>query len=399
MHIKILLPVFFVTTFITAAPIKHKFVAIDEGRGNLLYVNEYDTTTNWTVAIGKSGARDMQLIGNNRVLIGHDGGYLEFNLANGAILKTVTGFGGTMAARRQANGHTLISGLNLNGSTGVVLLDVDSLNAIKNKIVFPGDYVRLMRQTAKGTYLFSRDTMIQEGDNSGNYIWQARVAGFSHAWKSLRLPSGNTLISAGYGGFMVEVDKNAAIVRKFGKGSTTTPDSVKPNFFAMFQLLKNGDIVVANWQGHGDGHGASGIQMLEYDPAGNIVWFWKRPTAYSSLQGVIVLDSLNTNLLHDERNGIMEPLSTGISQRSENMPFPESKFRVITKPEGVYISTPDRERYAASLFSLNGAIIGKFDGIGTGFIPFGQKSPGIFLLRTKIGREIKTEKINISQKD
>jgi hypothetical protein len=76
----------------------------------------------------------------------------------------------------------------------------------------------------------------------------------------------------------------------------------------MFQLLPNGHIVLANWQGHGEGFGESGVQMLEFDTGGEIVWQWSDSTRISSLQGVLVLDGLDTNLLHDEREGIMSPL-------------------------------------------------------------------------------------------
>ena len=58
-----------------AAPIKHEFIVIDEGKNNLLYVNENDSSKNWIVPIGKSHPRDMQLVGGNRVLIGNVTGY------------------------------------------------------------------------------------------------------------------------------------------------------------------------------------------------------------------------------------------------------------------------------------------------------------------------------------
>jgi hypothetical protein len=84
---------------------------------------------------------------------------------------------------------------------------------------------------------------------------------------------------------------------------------VHPFFAAMFQLLPNGNVVMANWQGHGDGHGREGIQLLEFNAAGEIVWSWGQAEQISSLQGVLVLDGLDTSKLHDERNGLMQPLA------------------------------------------------------------------------------------------
>jgi hypothetical protein len=77
--------------------------------------------------------------------------------------------------------------------------------------------------------------------------------------------------------------------------------------FPGFQLLPNGHVVLANWQGHGEGHGAQGVQLLEFDAGGRIVWQWSRAEWISSLQGVVVLDGLDPRVLHDEHNGVMSP--------------------------------------------------------------------------------------------
>ena len=292
-----------------AAPIKHEFVAIDEGLAHLLYVNENAPAKNWLVPVGQKQARDLQLIGGNRLLVGHNTGYAEFDLATGKKVAEVASFDGVTSARRLPNGHTLLAGMNLGGATGVVLLEIDAANTVINKAVYPGNFVRLLRQTAKGTFLFITDTTIREGDATGAVVWEAKVDGFRHAWKAVRLPSGNTLASAGFGAFLVELDPAGGIVRKFG-GKEETPAAVKANFYATFQLLPNGNVVVANWQGHGPGHGSSGVQLLEFDKSGAIVWQWSESEKISSMQGVLVLDGLDTAVLHDERNGIMEPLAS-----------------------------------------------------------------------------------------
>jgi hypothetical protein len=47
--------------------------------------------------------------------------------------------------------------------------------------------------------------------------------------------------------------------------------------------------------------------LLEFDRAGEIVWSWSKAELISSLQGVLVLDGLDTSKLHDERKGMMQP--------------------------------------------------------------------------------------------
>jgi hypothetical protein len=147
---------------------------------------------------------------------------------------------------------------------------------------------------------------IREGSRDGKYLREFPVEGFFHAWKSLRLPNGNLLVTAGYGAFVVELDPMGKILRKFG-GKESVPEKVRPFFYAMFQLLPNGNIVLANWQGHGPGFGSSGVQLLEFDAAGEIVWTWSKADLISSLQGVLVLDGLDTARLHDERRGVVSP--------------------------------------------------------------------------------------------
>ena len=294
-------------TSLAAAPIKHEFIAIDEGLAMLLRVSENDPSKDWRVPIGQPQARDMQLIGSGRILIGHERGYSEFSIATGIVLKEFTALSGVTSVRRLTNGHTLIAGIDLNGAKGVVLLELDAADNIQSQAVYPDKYVRLVRHTSKGTLLMACDKTIKESDGAGHCIWEAAVEKFGHAWKAVRLPNGHTFASAGYGGFMVELDAEGKVLRKFG-GKETTPAAVNSSFFAMFQLLANGHVVVANWQGHGPGHGASGVQLLEFDQNGEIVWQWSRAELISSLQGVLVLDGLNPAVLHDERNGPLEPL-------------------------------------------------------------------------------------------
>lgn len=287
---------------------QHEFIAIDEGHATLLHVDERDPSRNWLVPIGQPQARDMQLVGGGRVLIGHHHGYSEFDIATGRLVKEFKPLEGVTAARRQPDGHTLIAGVNLAGVTGVVLLELDADDREIRRAVFPGDYVRLIRQTEQGTLLMCCNDRIREGSLEGRYLREYPVEGFYHAWKALRLPGGNLIVTAGYGAFVVELDPAGKVVRKFG-GKEQVPETVRPFFYAMFQLLPSGHVVLANWQGHGPGFGASGVQLLEFDRDGQMVWSWSKPDLISSLQGVLVLDGLDPSRLHDERGGLMLPVA------------------------------------------------------------------------------------------
>lgn len=291
----------------SATPIQHEFLAIDEGLAQLLHIDERQPAKNWIVPTGHPQARDLQLVGSGRVLVGHDAGYSEFEIATGKLVKDVATYKGVTSARRLPNGHTLLAGAKLDGEKTVVVLELDATDALKNKTVFPTTYVRLIRETAAGTWLMMNDAVLRECDRTGKILHEWPVPGFKNSWKAVRLPDGRTLASAGYGAFMVELDVNGAVTRKFAE-KEKMPAAVNANFYATFQLLPNGHIVLANWQGHGPSHGASGVQLFELNAKAEIVWSWSEAKLISSLQGVLVLDGLDTSRLHDERTGVMVPL-------------------------------------------------------------------------------------------
>ncbi|MDF9834400.1 hypothetical protein M2103_002649 [Ereboglobus sp. PH5-5] len=291
----------------TGKGIQHELVVIDEGRDTLFYINERNPSKNWLVKTGLPKARDLQLIGGGRLLVGYDNGYAEYNLADGKQLKKYDALSGVTSVRRQPDGNTIVTGVDLRGGKGVSVVVLDATDRIRTTTVYPGNYVRLMRQTAQGTYLMACGNEIREASTDGRYLKTYPVEGFKNMWKAMRLPDNRIIASAGYGAFMAELDADGNVLRKWGaKGQV--PDNVNPHFAATFQLLPNGHTVLANWQGHGPDHGKSGVQLLEFDKDGKIVWQWSKADMISSLQGVLVLDGLDTSRLHDERNGVMEPL-------------------------------------------------------------------------------------------
>lgn len=277
----------------------------DEGMSQLSYADLADPKNNWFIPVPPG--RDMQLAGNGRVLIGTGNGYEEHEIVSGKKVFELTTFPGTLSAHRLRNGNTLLTGIDWQGKQGIVLAEVDSSGKIKQLIVYPGfTYVRLVRQTKGGNFLIAADDTVFEGNAKGGIVWQAKITGKDkpHAWQALRLANGQTVVSAGYAGNFQIFAADGKLINSFNG-----PDSVHSVFYAGFQVLPNGNFVVTNWQGHGPNFGASGIQVLEYTPSGNLVWSWKQDAAkYSSLQGVIVLDGLDLNKLHaEDGNGMLAP--------------------------------------------------------------------------------------------
>jgi hypothetical protein len=286
---------------------QRKLLLRDEGNSAVHYVDLADASKNWhqTVPVG----RDLQLIGGKRFLLGTENGYQERNLSDGSVAKDVPGFTGTLDAHRLHNQNTLVVGVDFHGGKGIVLVEVTAAGTVARQLEYPGSYVRMVRETGDGHFLIAADTRVFEGDAQGKVVWEATVQGHAepHAWKGLRLASGDVLVSAGY----------AASLQIFGadqqlKQTITGGDGVKPNFFADVQVMPGGSFVVANWQGHGTGLGGNGLQVVEYDSSGALIWSWKQDASFvSSLQQLVVMDGLDVDALHVESpmTGVLEPVN------------------------------------------------------------------------------------------
>ncbi len=284
---------------------KRHLLLRDEGLSQLSYIDLGNPSANWYLQVPPG--RDMQLVGRGRVLIGTGTGYEEREIATGNKVYELAAFPGTVTAHRLRNGHTLLSGLNWQGKRGIVLLEVDDNGTVFKTLAFPGGYPRLVRETSSGTFMITSDDSVFEGTKTGEVIWRAGVASKvkPHAWQALRLANGKTVVSGGYSANLQFFSPDGKLI-----DSISGPASVNPHFFSGLQILPNGNYVVANWQGHGPKFGASGVQILEYTPDGKLAWSWKQDAEkFSSLQGVIVLDGLDTKYLHIENEkGILAPV-------------------------------------------------------------------------------------------
>jgi hypothetical protein len=280
----------------------------DEGMSQLCYVDITNPSANWYMPV--PAGRDLQLVGNGRVLIGTGSGYEEREISTGKKLYELTSHPGTIAARRLRNGNTLLTALNVQEKKGIVLIEINQAGTLQRIINYPAfNYVRLVRETASGNFIITADNIVFEGNDKGDIIWQAKIAATvqPHSWQALRLANGQTVVSTGFSKNFQFFGVDGKLVDSIGAAA-----EVHPHFFAGFQILANGNYVVTNWQGHGPKFGASGIQVLEFKPDGSLAWSWKQDeTKFSSLQGIIVLDGLDLNFLHiEDVNGKLAAVKT-----------------------------------------------------------------------------------------
>lgn len=261
-----------------------RFLGIDEGLQQLSLIDTRSGEFAWTLDLAAYPlARDMQRLDDERVLVGYDEGYFELEWRSGRVLADCKRWKDVTAVTRRADGATLVTGMNLDGKGGVNVLTLDGEGRVIHSAYREGDYVRLMRATPQGTYLLCTNDHIKETTPELVELRRLSAPGFEHAWKAERLDDGTTLVSAGYGGFMAVFDAEGRLSRRFNAADAA------PFFYASHAFQPDGQLLVANWQGHGPDNGGKGPQLLRFDAAGELTGTWSSPERISSLQGLLLL--------------------------------------------------------------------------------------------------------------
>ncbi|VGO19675.1 hypothetical protein [Pontiella sulfatireligans] len=266
-----------------AESIKHRFLAKDESRAQLHYVDQLDASNDWTIKLEK-GCRDIRLLENNRVLVSFPDGYAEFDLATQKKVHEVHDpqFKKTETATRLPNGNTIL-GANKNG---VTCFEVTAEREIVRQINFPQfKTMRLMRLSPEGRFLFGANTdHVVEADWSGKVHADFTVPGAKHIYWIKKMDGGAFYrVSTGYGKSIVDVTPGGKILRTLG-------GTDEYFFFSRPFELKNSHTVCCNWTGHKPNDSEKAPQLVEFDPQGNVVWKWHDPKRAGTIHGVIILD-------------------------------------------------------------------------------------------------------------
>lgn len=130
----------------------------------------------------------------------------------------------------------------------------------------PHAQFRMCRKTPEGTYLvpFTAEGAVREYDAQGKVLREFPRAPSPVA--ALRLPNGNTLISAG--GAVTEFDRDNNIVWRVD--DSWLPD-LQFGVLAGLQRLPNGNTIVCNWNTR-DTDGRIGAHIFEVTPDKRVVW-------------------------------------------------------------------------------------------------------------------------------
>jgi hypothetical protein len=269
------------------AVIKHRLLMVDNGASKLLLLDQIDPSKSWTVTI-PGGSRDLQLIGTDKVLVSHGNGAAEYLLATGAPAGwAVTSYAGVSTAQRLASGRTLI-GWSVTGK--MTFSEVDTAGAEVAKVEVNGlNQLRLARRLANGNTLFTGERAVGEWivfevDGTGAIVWEKPLTGKGYV--ALREAGGNTLATTGATVTLTELTPGGTTAKLWG--GTTAHPTARLQWFSGFQVLGNGNVVIANWLG--DGKLTMGPHAVEFDADNKLVWQWEDHTAAMTVTNLLVLE-------------------------------------------------------------------------------------------------------------
>ena len=153
---------------------------------------------------------------------------------------------------------------------------------------------RIMRFTDRGTVLIGAYTGFAEVVLDENLPPEQRV----RAWFQLpgearycyqaEWQKDGTLLTTG--GYLPEVVRFAADGKVLSRVQATQPEGLSNYFYAGFQVLPNGNLVVANWTGHSGRDFRPGWKLIEFAPDGKVVWHWNAEWA-GTPNSLIVFDN------------------------------------------------------------------------------------------------------------
>jgi hypothetical protein len=285
----------------TAVPaIRHRFLAVDESRKALHYVDEYDRSKDWSVP---GNFRDIQLIGEHRVALSDGLGITVVDLNKKSIVANIhpEGARGLQSFRWRPDGRFLIV------AGGVLTTDAAGQVLDKTPLSLGN---RICRTTADGGWVFGGGAQVVEVSRDGNVRARHTVPDLVRPsiYHVAKREDGGYFASCGYAGCAVSLDAKGTVLQRFAY-----PQKF---FFGGLQVLANGNLVVANWVGHGGDDvrdEKKGPQAIEFTPAGEAVWTFRDPKKLGSIHHVLVLDGLDTAVGHEEVGGRMVPVGTSVA--------------------------------------------------------------------------------------
>ncbi len=288
-----------------SAPVGRKVLAADNGH---LAIVGPDGKVEWEVPV-KGTPHDLQRLENGNLLYPPDATTVAEITPNKKVVwqyRSVPkpGYDGPIevhAFQRLDDGRTMIAE---SGNRRIIEVDLEGkiVKEIPLQVDHPHPHrdTRLARKLPNGHYLVCHegDGAVREYDGGGRVVWtyvldlagRPRSDGHgpeghgTEVFGAYRLPSGNTLISAGNGNRVIEVDPAGKVVWSLEHDELP---GIRLAWVTGLQVLPNGDIVVDNCHA-----GPENPQLFEVTRDKRVVWRFRDFSTFgNSVAAALVLDA------------------------------------------------------------------------------------------------------------
>jgi len=273
-----------------AQEIKHKvLIGVYGGGVSPIAIIDYDGSTIWEHPI-KIDCNDIAYLKDGTILY-CDKKEVNITNRNNEILWTYKcdpKFEMHTASETK-NGNILL----VECGTPAKLLEINRNNKVKVEIEIPTNtdkkhrQFRNIRKTIDDTYLipYLEGKKVCEFDKKGKLIRTIKAPGDNYL--AIRLKNGNTMIACGDAHCLIEVDINDNIVWRLDENDL---EGNTLFFVADFEVLPNGNIMIANWGGHG--HLKEQAQLIEITRDKKVVWSYTNWNDFGTISTFKVLDNI-----------------------------------------------------------------------------------------------------------
>jgi outer membrane protein assembly factor BamB len=252
-----------------------RVVAADYEKNRLAIISE-DGNIEWEHRI--DDIHDLHVLPNGQLLLQVSWTRIvEMNPTTGAVVWQYDAAKSNGNANRKVEVHAFqrladdVTMIAESGPGRIIEVDRDGnlLKEVKLKLAKPDPHrdTRLVRKLDTGNYLVAHESegVAREYDPAGKVVWEHKVG--SKLFGVSRLKNGNTLIGAGDGHRVLEVDRSGKEVWSIDE---TELPGIKLAWVTMVERMPSGNTLVVNCHA-----GPENPQVFEVTPQKKVVWTFK----------------------------------------------------------------------------------------------------------------------------
>ena len=278
-----------------AEPVRHVLVLGDESRGAIHVVDQFTPANSFSVPAPRP-VWDLRACGKDKYRSVAGKGFTVTDIKE---RKAVDSFshdaldGLTSVCDLPGGGFIAGTNQKVDDKDAVVVYTFSAERQLKGKSVFHGiHYLRMMTLLANGDVLLAHNDGVLKGrlaaagSEEGKALQMYKLPRDRNAYMAIPRKAGGYWVGGGYARQAYAYAEDGALLKTF---EAKMPEGLKNNFYAGLVELANGNLMVANWNGHSADDSKNGWQVFEFDKTGACVWHLHDAAAYGSITGVVVL--------------------------------------------------------------------------------------------------------------